>query len=259
MKVLIIEDERYNYFELARLLARLRPEWDVDGPLVSVKETSEYLRVNSPDLIFADIHIQDGIVFDAFEDLPLSTRVVFTTAYSEHAIQAFSYNAVDYLLKPIIEKKLEETVKKLEDIDSSSLVRLSQLADFDRRDNRNAFKTSCGTLVLRNSEIAYVEIESGEVVIRCKTGERFRTSMTLEGVEEILNQEVFVRINRQQIVNLFEVKSYKKAIFGKLEVTMKSWWDTPSMTVSRRYVRRFIEGMAERDTYYTRPRDGASK
>ena len=112
MNVLIIEDEPSNEKILRQLLERVMPEADSIVSKESVRSSIEYLSecTPCPDLIFADIQLSDGLCFDIFDTLEIQSPVIFTTAYDCFALKAFEYNALSYLLKPVMEK-LYESVK----------------------------------------------------------------------------------------------------------------------------------------------------
>src|SRR3990172_3700265 len=112
MKALIVDDERLARVELKRLLQPFK-DINVVGEAVNVEDALEKITQLSPDLIFLDIQMPGKSGFDLLEELDSVPTVVFTTAYDEYALKAFEYNALDYLLKPIEPKRLEETVNKL--------------------------------------------------------------------------------------------------------------------------------------------------
>lgn len=101
IKYLLVEDERFAYEEMKRMMNKLRPDYKLGGWTKTVIQTVEFLKNNSVDLILLDIRLADGNSFDIFEQVPVTTPIIFTTAYDEHAIKAFKVNSVDYLLKPI--------------------------------------------------------------------------------------------------------------------------------------------------------------
>lgn len=112
MKALIVDDERLARVELKRLLQPFK-EINVVGEAVNVEDALEKITQLNPELVFLDIQLPGKSGFDLLEELDSVPTVVFTTAYDEYALKAFDYNAMDYLLKPIEPKRLEETVKKL--------------------------------------------------------------------------------------------------------------------------------------------------
>src|SRR3970282_735684 len=121
MKALIVDEERLARVELKRLLQPFK-DINVVGEAVNVEDALEKITQLSPDLIFLDIQMPGKSGFDLLEELDSVPTVVFTTAYDEYALKAFEYNAMDYLLKPIEPKRLEETVNTLIEKDRKKAV-----------------------------------------------------------------------------------------------------------------------------------------
>ncbi|NTV83088.1 MAG: response regulator, partial [Bacteroidales bacterium] len=108
MKILIIEDEPFARAELIRLLKATGREFSVLDQIDTVEDSVTWLRSHAqPDLIFLDIQLADGLSFEIFRQVSVSSPVIFTTAYNEYAIKAFQLNSIDYLLKPVSPEALE--------------------------------------------------------------------------------------------------------------------------------------------------------
>ena len=106
-KILIIEDDFFSAKRLKKLIMDIDDMVDVHGPLKSVNDVVEELSVNNDyDLIFSDIRLLDGDVFEAFRKVRPNSFVIFTTAYDEYAMQAIKNNGLDYIMKPIDFKEL---------------------------------------------------------------------------------------------------------------------------------------------------------
>src|SRR3972149_6713322 len=112
MKALIIDDERLARTELKRLLSPFK-EIKIVGEAINADDALEKIQELKPDMLFLDIQMPGKSGFDMLEELDSVPTVIFTTAYDEYALKAFEYNALDYLLKPIEPKRLEETINKL--------------------------------------------------------------------------------------------------------------------------------------------------
>ncbi len=112
MKALLIDDERLARVELKRLLAPFK-EIEIVGEAVNVDDATKKINELSPDLIFLDIQMPGKNGFELLEELDSVPTVIFTTAYDEYALKAFEYSALDYLLKPIEPKRLEEAIRKV--------------------------------------------------------------------------------------------------------------------------------------------------
>lgn len=113
MKVLIIEDEERGFSRLKRLLQNIDNSLEIQGPLTTMKAVINYLQnPHDEDIIFADIRLGDGDVFEAFLEIAPTSPVIFTTAYSEYALEAFKSNGIAYLQKPILHEELEKALAK---------------------------------------------------------------------------------------------------------------------------------------------------
>src|SRR5512135_3935490 len=112
MKALIVDDERLARAELRRLLNPFK-DINIVGEAVNAEDALTKISQLNPELIFLDIQMPGKNGFEMLEELDSVPTVVFTTAYDEYALKAFEYNAMDYLLKPIEPKRLEDTVKRL--------------------------------------------------------------------------------------------------------------------------------------------------
>jgi DNA-binding LytR/AlgR family response regulator len=119
MNILLIEDEPQASQRLEKLVKSVLPDAIILSRLDTVKNTVQWLKSNpSPDLIFMDIQLGDGISFSVFDQVEVKAPVIFTTAYDEYALRAFKVNSIDYLLKPLDEEGLRAAVKKFESLTS---------------------------------------------------------------------------------------------------------------------------------------------
>jgi two-component system response regulator LytT len=113
MNVLIIEDEIKTARELKSLIEATDNDIKVINTLHSVNSAIQWFKENqSPDLIFSDIQLGDGLSFDIYREVQINAPVIFCTAFDEYAIRAFEANSIDYLLKPIDEEMLEQSLMK---------------------------------------------------------------------------------------------------------------------------------------------------
>lgn len=107
MNILLVEDEPLAARRLSALVREVAPDATVVGQTESVRETVRWLQGHSaPDLLLLDIQLADGLSFELFQQTPVESPVIFTTAYDEYALRAFKVNSVDYLLKPIEKDEL---------------------------------------------------------------------------------------------------------------------------------------------------------
>jgi len=117
MKVVIIEDEKPAAEKLQKSLQKIDQSIEVIAVLNSIKESLQWMRENEqPELFLMDISLTDGLSFKIFEQEKINCPVIFITAYDEYWQEAFEYNSIDYLLKPVKQEKLEAAIKKYESL-----------------------------------------------------------------------------------------------------------------------------------------------
>src|SRR5699024_12622933 len=111
MDIVIIEDEPLTAEDLADTISKVDDRSQVVACLESIKESVDYFNNNdSPDLIFSDIQLSDGLCFELFSQLDITIPVIFCTAYNEYAIQAFKANGIDYIVKPFTAEMVSEAL-----------------------------------------------------------------------------------------------------------------------------------------------------
>jgi len=233
MKALIVDDERLARTELKRLLAPFK-EIKIVGEAVNAEDALEKIQELRPDLLFLDIQMPGKTGFEMLEELDSVPTVIFTTAYDEYALKAFEYNALDYLLKPIEPKRLEETVNKLvekkrkktaRDLDKEILLETDQVFV---KDGERCWFVKLEGVRLFESEGNYVRIyfaENKPLILR-----------TLNYLDERLDNKTFFRANRKHIVNLKWIDSIEPWLNGGLLVKLK---DGQKIEVSRRQAIKF--------------------
>lgn len=252
MQVLILEDEPLVAAHLIRLVRQLQPDWQLLGPLASLREANAWLQqYPHPDLILADIQLSDGISLDLFHHLQPACPVIFTTAYDHYAIRAFKINSIDYLLKPVDVEELENAFKKFALLREkySNPVYLQELMQFVQHQQRKqAFKES---FTVHYGRSVYV-VPVGEIVCFTKQeliylhqadGRQWITDFrSLDEVEDLLDPQQFYRANRQCIVQKAFLSGYRSDDTGKLNLQLKMTKPLPVM-VSKDKAAAFKEWM----------------
>jgi DNA-binding LytR/AlgR family response regulator len=209
MRVLIIEDEEVLARSLAAKLREIRPDIEIVGHTTSIQESISFLGIHKNiDIVFADIKIDDGLSFAIFDKLDIDAMIVFTTAYDEYALKAFSYNCADYLLKPISKEALEKTIlrceKRLPHITPAQIKELSRdviTGNVSFR-KRLFFDQGKDLLIVSVDELCYVYTEKGNTRAYLKNGLWGSTDKTLLDLSAELDPGQFLRVNRQAIVNI---------------------------------------------------------
>ena len=231
VKIIIVEDEAYNLRLLEETIKKLRPSWKVSATFESVKGTVEWLNNNPhPDLLFLDIQLADGLCFSIFEQVDLSSMVIFTTAYDRYAIRAFKVNSIDYLLKPFKDSELEAAIRKFEKFSKYTGSTLT-MEDFKEllkaiRKGKKNYRTrfliskATGYISLVADDVAYFYTENRITTAITFDRKTHIVDFALDTLEEQLDPEVFYRANRQLVVNVKAVKRIDNHFGGKLKLQL---------------------------------------
>lgn len=203
-KVVIIEDEKYAARFVAGLVADIAPDMEVVGILESAAEAISQLPLLEPDLVLADIHLEDGLSFRVFEELKWKKPVIFITAYDAYAIRAFKVNGIDYLLKPVDEESLEAALQKFrETLFGGNFQDLfSRLQQRSEPAYKKRFAITVGTRLISVpvEDIAYFFYQNKNVILVCHNGQKLPYSESLDQLTAIVDPERFFRINRNYVI-----------------------------------------------------------
>ena len=234
IKALIIDDEA-----LARDL--LRHYLSKDGRVEVIGECSNgfegVLAIHElkPDLIFLDIQMPGKTGFDLLEELDNVPHVIFTTAYDEYALKAFEYNALDYLLKPIEQSRLEEAIKRI--IVREQIQQEAEPANLLKPEDRVFVKDVERCWFLKLEDVRLFESEGNYVRIFFNDNKPL-ILRTLNYLDERLDTHTFFRANRKHILNLKWVENIEPWLNGGLLVKLKGG---QKVEVSRRQSIKFRE------------------
>jgi len=223
MKYLIVEDERFAYEELKRMMTELRPDYSLEKRTKTVVDTIAFLKTSAVDLILLDIRLADGNCFEIFNHVEVSTPVIFTTAYDEHAIKAFKLNSIDYLLKPFDEKELEAALIKFENIfhNNSHKTDPKNFEQILAAKNKNRFLISKGENYhyIETANIAHFYSEEGVVFLHTFQNKRYIINYTLDQLEQQLDSRLFFRVSRNCISNVKSIENVAKYFNSRLKLS----------------------------------------
>lgn len=233
IRVAIIEDEIPAARLLNKMLTELRPEWEVIVLLGSVARGVEWFNTNPhPDILFLDIQLTDGISFSFIEQAHPESMIVFTTAYDEYAIRAFTVNSIDYLLKPIDRARLMETIEKFERIMTKyqkGINKEEELLDILHNMTNPGKKYRTRFLIsgedklftLQVEDIAYFYSENRITFAVSKQGREYIIDFALDRLVEQLDPDIFFRTNRQTLVGIYAIQKIETYFLGKAVVHVK--------------------------------------
>lgn len=237
IKAVIVEDSRLARNELKELL---KPHTNIElvGEAENVDMGFELIQNTQPDLLFLDINMPEKDGFELLELLDEVPITIFTTAFDEYAIKSFEYNALDYLLKPINQKRFDRAIEKAKDQlegqdNEPQTERLTVSSQIFIKDGEKCWLVKIG-------EISHFEIVGNYSRVFFKD-ERPMLYKSLNQIEEKLPHTNFFRVNRQQIVNTNFIKNVIPWFNGKLKLTMQNG---DEVEVSRRQSYLFRDKMS---------------
>ena len=217
IKAVIIEDEKKASDYLSTMLKEVDPEISILKVLDSVESGIHFLSDNGKvDVIFSDVQLTDGLSFAIFEKVNNTAPVVFITGYDRFMLDAFENNGIDYLLKPIDKDALEKALRKYKGLErhfthEKADEAMSQLLQYMNGGKRKRILVRKGieniTMPLNDIVLFYTENKIVHAID--KNGRKFMVDKNLSDLEEDLDDKTFFRANRQYILNINYIKSFK--------------------------------------------------
>lgn len=245
MNILIVEDEQLGYERLVRLLQDIDPELVILGHTVSIHTTVAWLGKHpAPDLIFMDIELSDGQCFEIFNQLEVTSPIIFTTSYDEYALRAFKVNSVDYLLKPIRKEELQRSLQKWRGFKQAdgltglhsqieTLLQEFRLRPEVKYRHRFLVKQGQRLLSVEINEVAWFHADGKLCFIKTWENQRYLIDYSLEELEGMLDPQKFYRINRAYIAHHKSIKNINAYFKGKLILQLSPATDSNDVIVSK--------------------------
>ena len=207
IKVILVDDEP----EARELLLTLLEDYTniiVTAQSGSVDEALGFIATDPPDLIFLDIQMPKKSGFDlviALRNLNIKSQIIFVTAYDQYAIQAVKHAAFDYLLKPINEEELKNTITRFQSgrtkTDFSDKIEVL-FNTLNSNNSRLRFNTRNGFIFINIDEIIYLEADGNYSTIYTLNNKSVTITQSLGQIEDELSTKDFFRVNRSAIINL---------------------------------------------------------
>jgi len=196
LRIALVDDEHLARQGMRQLLAA-HPEVTVVGEASRVSAAAELVRAEKPDAVFLDIQMPGADGFDLLSQVDYDLKVVFVTAYSQHAARAFEVQAIDYLLKPVRPERLADAVQRL----SAVCTQKPEATRYGPND-RICLRTPQRTLVAALSTITALEAEGDFTRFHIAGEPPLLLYRSLGACEAILPAPPFLRLSRSLIVNL---------------------------------------------------------
>ncbi|MFC6096226.1 LytR/AlgR family response regulator transcription factor [Flavobacterium qiangtangense] len=235
MTALIIEDEIPAGKRLEKLLNQ--KGFTVLTILVSVKKAFKWLQENNhPEFVFIDIKLRDGNSFQLLEKFQITSKIIVTTAYDDFALKAFEHNAIDYLLKPIDEKKLDKMIGKLNKFQGNQEFKLDNFTEIKYK---NSFLIPIGNLLkkIENHDITTFFSEDNASFLTTNQGRILPVNYSLEKLEQEVDPNIFFRISRKYLIN----RNYIRKVYTKNQISISIENHEEELKVSRLRMKNFLE------------------
>jgi len=239
LKAFIVDDEPLARDELSYLLKRSK-QVEIAGEADCVEAALEKLKTLDIDVIFLDIQLADESGVDIatqVNQLDYPPLLVFATAFDEYALKAFELNAVDYLLKPIDEKRIQHTIDKLNRLAGTKEPNIPLAAGPRSFPNERSEKLAVSIderiVLLHTNDIFYVGTEDGKTVIATEK-QKYWVNEPLVSFERKLQTAPIVRVHRAYLVNIDAIEEIEPWFNSTFNLIMKSGEKVP---VSRTYTK----------------------
>lgn len=217
VKAIVIDDEAYIRDNIKlRIETYFKNEIDIIGEASNTKSGISLISQEKPDLLFLDIHLQDGTSFDILNKIEdKNFGIIFITGYDNHAIKAIKIGALDYILKPIDDDEFKLAVKKfLEDFNPNSnlekLIEISSEYFQGVKKKKIVLKTLENVYIVNEDDIMFCKSDGNYTTFYTKNSEKILISKPIKKVEELLSEEIFIRSHQSYIVNKTHVSRYNK-------------------------------------------------
>lgn len=207
MRTILVDDERKGIEVLEYQLKKCFPELEIVGKATNLDEAEKLIEREKPFVLFLDVSMSEGTSFRLFEKTDLSNvEVVFVTAHTKYAVEAFKVDAFDYILKPVIMEELERVVSKLK-------IRFDEVSNQSgAKKNLIRIKISNTHKLVSSSDVVNISSEGNYSTIFFSNQKSLMITKNLKKVQEqYFNEFPFVRIHQSHIVNVNHVKEFDRS------------------------------------------------
>jgi len=211
----IVEDDP-QALEYASLIINTHTDIDILGHSDSIQKAYHDIKELQPDFILLDVFLTDGTAFDflsLFDEI--NFKIVFTTSFAKYAIDAFKFNAIDYLLKPYEEKELLQAIDKVnkEMHLSSQKLQINTLLENLQETNTTKkiiLKNTEAIHVVKTTDIMYAKSDNNYTTFYLHNGKEILVSKPLKSFDQKLRSLHFLRVHQSFLINLAHISSYNK-------------------------------------------------
>lgn len=248
-KAIIADDERELRNYLKTMLKEAWPELVICGEAANGDEALELVSLNRPQIAFLDIKMPGLSGMDVAKKIAHICRIVFVTAYDQYAVEAFEKEAVDYLVKPVMKERLEQTISRLKrqlEISDSPVRDISEIVgqvikrlnDKEKAEYLRWIRIQVrdDTRLIPVDDVVYFKAEDKYTLVMTKDGESL-IKKSIKGLAEELDPDHFWQIHRGSIVNVSKIDKVSRSLTGRGVLKLKG--RSELLTVSRNYLHYF--------------------
>jgi len=247
MKILIIEDEQHTSQRLEELLLKYNSDFNILDKIPSVEKAVEWFNNNqAPDLIFQDIILNDGNCFEIYKKVNIESPIVFTTAYSQYALESFKLNSIDYIVKPYDYQDLKRVLDKFYKFGQLFKLPAKEILEEVLTEKkytpkkRFLIKTGDNYFYINSADIFYFVYDNGITYAYTAENKKLPIDNSISDLAQLLDSSLFFQINRKEIINIEAIKKISTWFTNRLVVKLSI--DTKEqIVVSRERVKAFKE------------------
>src|SRR5450631_3927179 len=224
MRTILVDDEPDGIRTLKKLLELNCPEVEIMATCTNAVMAKQKMEEISPDLIFLDIRMPGKSGFDLLAELSVKHfEVIFVTAHNEYMLQALQFSAVDYLMKPVDEDRLVESVDRVRmrlktdkcDRQAETLIYNIDKAGFPL-EMRLCLPTQKGFTIVKLEEVIYCEAQRSYTLFCLTNNKSVLISKPLFDYDRLLTDANFLRVHKSFLINLMHVKEYMRGEGGSI-------------------------------------------
>jgi len=231
MKIIIIEDENLAINRLKRLLNELEDSFEVVAEIKSVKDGLFWFSENHQsqiDLVFSDIQLLDGLSFELFEEIKITTPIIFTTAFDEYLLKAFKTYGIEYLLKPFSIKDLASAILKFKNLKKENLSQNLFSENIYKHFFKDYKQLSFPTFIsyirenivpIKSEDVAYFSLDHQSIFAHTEKN-KWLLNESLNQIQEKLPNYHFYRANRQIIIQRKYIQVINNYFGGRLKINL---------------------------------------
>lgn len=253
MNIVIIEDEDLTAEDLAETLKQLHAEVKIAAILPSVKEALAFFSTKQNiDLIFSDIQLQDGLSFEIYKQVAITTPIIFCTAYNEYALEAIKANGIDYILKPFSSKAVSDALLKYQNLKNNFSLNLQQVDKLQLLLNQLPIHQNITSLLvyhkdriipIKISDVAIFYIRHEITHLLTRSGKTYTVDKTMEQLE-LCGGLPFFRCNRQHLVHGVAISETIQYLHRKLLIKLSVPFEE-EILVGKNKVQAYLEWLTK--------------